>query len=429
MDDVALEAWASAIANYRGIPVGTYVPDSELAPSRATSKEILRHRRLVFFTFDELGNPKWEPRGINYLGEPMSEICPEVNLTSRNCRQNRHTELFIEFKDLKDEAFERAAFKYLAKKHRLNEEWNWPTYDIMRAEPYRRTLRQVQANRLEHGEYSVPTFKHNGVDDVQGRDAFMERLEGIRDWEMENQFRITTRCDANSLEYTQGRFLLASRSVDLIQNLLHDTQIACASDLRDITFPSPSPRKPGNTEESPHSMNSPFTTPNVPFSAPVGNQQPVSTPAPDPLRRAFGMDTSANDHAHPLPQPSEATQANQDFERRILNYHAGSLVGGMSWITQPSTGSQMTAAPYHPGPNSGGQTAITLRHLAQQGAGIPGGSKNIFMPDAPINPQDIEHRSHVSSIVIPIDEHQQIRINVSREGKSPLDSMYPEPNL
>jgi hypothetical protein len=437
IEDVAEEVFTSEIAKYSeyGIPVGTYVPDSELAPSRATSKIILRHRRLVFFTFDELGNPKWEPREINYLGEPMSDICPGVIFSARNCRQNRNTDLFVEFRDLKDEAFERAAFKYLAKKHRLNEDWNWPVYNIMRAEPYRRVLRKIQANRLEQGDYSVPTFKRRGVDDVQGREEFMKRLENIRDWETENQYLITTRCDANSIEYAQERFLLASRTVDLIQKLLHDTQIACISGLNDPPpYATPSPTKPGNPEETPKSIVSPFTTSNVPFSTPVGNQQPVSTPTlKRTLQRAFRMDVSASDHMQSLQQPSEAAQPVQDFPERTLNYGAGSLGGEMAWMAQPSSGSQMAATPYWPRPSPVDQTAMAPWHPAHHNTGHPGSSVNMFMPGATINPQDVHNQaqsSYVSSIVIPIDENQRIRIHVSREGVSPRDSMYPgEPSL
>lgn len=436
IEDVAEEVFTSEIAKYTeyGIPVGTYIPDSELAPSRATSKTILRHRRLVFFTFDELGNPKWEPREINYLGEPISEICPGVNLGARNCRQNRNTDLFVEFRDLKDEAFERAAFKYLAKKHHLNENWNWPTYSIMRAEPYRRVLRQVQANRLEQGEYSVPTFKRNSVDDVQGRETFMHHLESIRDWEMENQYLITTRCNTNSLEYCQERFLLASRTVDLIQKLLHDTQIACISGLRDTPpYSTPSSRKPGNPEETPRSISSPFTAPNVPFSTPVGNQQLVSTPTlKRALERAFGMDISPSDHTQSLQQPSKIARPDPDFPRHIPEYGAGSTAGEMPWSTQPSSGPQMAAPPYHPQTSPGDQTAMAPWHPAHHRTGYPGSSANMFMPDATINPPAIENRaesSHVSSIVIPVDENQQIRINVSLEETSPLDCIYPEPSL
>ncbi|KAF3387549.1 hypothetical protein F1880_001449 [Penicillium rolfsii] len=436
IEDVVGEVSTSEIAKYTdyGIPVGTYVPDSELAPSRATSKAILRHRRLVFFTFDELGNPKWEPREINYLGEPMSKVCPGVIFTARNCRQNRNTDLFVEFRDLKGEAFERAAFRYLANKHKLNEDWNWPTYDIMRAEPHRRILRQVQANRLEQCDYSVPTFKRNGVDDVQGREAFMKRLEGIRDWEMENQYLITTRWNTNSLEYSQERFLLASRVVDLVQKLLHDTQIACTSDINDNPpYFTPGPGKPENLEEIPKCIISPFPTPNIPISTPVANPQSVSTPTPNrTLRRSFGMDVFASDYAHSRQQATEAAKTVQDFSRRILKHDAEFPTSEMSWVTKPNSGTQMAASPYNPQPSPEDQAVIAPWHPAHHSTENPGSPPNMFLPEAIVNPQDIENRastSHVSSLVIPIDENQRIRIDVSREGVSPLDYMYPEPSL
>ncbi|KAJ5370089.1 uncharacterized protein N7496_006181 [Penicillium cataractarum] len=365
-EDVAGEVFDSPHADHLkcGIPVGTFIPDSELAPSRATGKVILRHRRLVFFTFDELGNPKWEARELNYLGEPMSKVCPGVVFTTRNCRGNRNTDLFCEFRDMELVEFEREAFKFLAAKHQLDEEWNWPTYDIMRAEPYRRSLRQVQQERLEQGNYAVPTFNHNGLDDARRRESFLNRLEGIVQWEMDNKFAINTRWNHKSVEYAQERFLLASRAVDLFQKLLHDTQIACASDLSDTSYvprvahqqqkEAPAPGSLGSpfdipeepvwspvggqqiaAASTPGSAISPYPVPRAPFSTPVRMNDPqhMSTPTPNRnIRRMSGMDCAPDDHLPPSRQTGQLPpEPTTPTHTQSMNFDAGAQAGEVPW--------------------------------------------------------------------------------------------------
>ncbi|OOQ82597.1 hypothetical protein PEBR_40331 [Penicillium brasilianum] len=473
--DVADEVFDSPLADHLecGIPVGTFIPDSELAPSRATGKVILRHRRLVFFTFDELGNPKWEARELNYMGEPMSEVCPGVVFTTRNCRGNRNTDLFSEFRVMNLEEFERAAFKYLAQKHQLDEEWNWPTYDIMRVEPYRRSLRQIQQERLEQGNYTVPTFNRNGVDDVPRRESFLNRLEGIVRWEMDNKYVINTRWNPQSLEYAQERFLLASRAVDLLQRLLHDTQIACTSDLSNASYVPQAARQQNEEAPTPGSLVSPFnipkdpvwtpvggqqiastttpgsaispyTVPKAPFSTPVkmSDSQPMSTPTPNrTLRRVSGMDCAPDDFLPPSGQTSQVRQPEPTTPTRTqpLNFDAGAQAGEVPWYPPPSLEPQMPIGPPYPQLSPGAQGTAGPWEAGQPSPGYSEASTIILgpmpmpMPNGTIDPRVLDdnsapaNRTHVQRVVIPIDENERICIDVSREFDSSLNNMYPEP--
>ncbi|KAJ5432397.1 uncharacterized protein N7458_011553 [Penicillium daleae] len=490
--DVADEVYTSDLASYveYGIPVGTFIPDSEFAPSPATTEVIMRYRRLVFFTFDELGNPQWEVRELNVMGEPMSEVCPDVvTFIERDCHENRNTDLFSEFRVANMEIFERTAFKYLAKKHRLNEEWNWPDYNTMRAEPYRRSLRQVQVNRMAQSIYTVPTWDRNGVDDVPGREKFLKGLEGIFAWEMKIRYDINGQYDAKSVEYTRERFLLAARSVDLLQKLLHDTEIECVSNrpryaplavpnqnrsvqtggfivspftaLED-PFSTPFRGQQTASTETPGSGVSPYPVPNAPHSTPVRglqrpaipmagsgasqyavpyaphttpvyNQQGVSSPTHNrTLERVAGKNWDLFlDKMEPQANPITPTN------KRAFDIMAGDQSEEVPWYAQTSPGYLATLATQeYPGPNAGAQVNVSLWDTAQPSPGFSECSTNIMpIPEGTVNPQALENHapalnsSHVSHMVIPIGENQRIRIDVSREFDLPFDQTYPGPSF